>query len=208
MRASWRESEFAALDFETTGLDPVRDEVISVGAVPVVGGRVRLGEALYRTIRPGTRPSPRSVQVHQLRWQDLDEAPPIASVAPALSHVLEGRYLLVWVAAIEIAFLRKAFGGSNRWWRRRTVDVADLARFDASIESGVLRAGGLAGAVRSYGLPVETAHHALNDAVMTAELFILLATRLVGAGMDRTGDLLSSRVRRDVEARRLWAPDS
>ena len=41
--------------------------------------------------------------------------------APAAA---QGRLVLAWFAEVEVAFLRGVFGGSDRWWRRRTIDVA------------------------------------------------------------------------------------
>ena len=39
--SSWREAGYAALDFETTGLDLRTDAVVSFGVAPVIDGRIR-----------------------------------------------------------------------------------------------------------------------------------------------------------------------
>lgn len=55
----------------------------------------------------------------------------------------------------------------------------------------------LSATARRYGVPVEDAHHALNDALMTAELFLVLATKLSVLGRPRIRDLVrTSRGRR------------
>ncbi|HXY73241.1 MAG TPA: hypothetical protein VEM41_11915, partial [Actinomycetota bacterium] len=46
-RLPWRSVEYVALDFETTGLNPRVDHVVSFGTVPVRGGRVVLDTARY-----------------------------------------------------------------------------------------------------------------------------------------------------------------
>ncbi len=195
----WRSGEFVALDFELTGLDPSQDAIISFGATPVSGGRVQLADAVYREIKPDVRPSVESVKVHGLRSSDLDAAPSLSVVSIEMSHALAGRFLLTWVAEVEIGFLRAVFGGPWWWWRRRTIDVIDLARVHARAQRTVIRPeeASLSVTARRYGVPVEDAHHALNDALMTAELFLVLATKLSDLGWPRIRDLVrTSRERR------------
>jgi DNA polymerase III subunit epsilon len=188
---SWRDAEFVALDFELTGLDRSRDEIISFGAIPVSGGRVQLGDAAYREIKPRVQPSVGSVKVHGLRTKDLEEAPSLSGVAHELSNALAGRYLLTWFAEVEIDFLRAVFGKPRWWWRRRTIDVVDLVRAHARASQVPTAAvgGSLSATAERYGVPEEDPHHALNDALMTAELFLVLATKLTVPGRDDVGDL-------------------
>lgn len=178
-RLSWRQARLVALDFETTGL-AANDEVISFGAVPVDEGRIDLGAAAYREAAPSVPISPRSVTIHELRPRDLAEAPPIADITGDLARQLDGRFLLTWSADVEIAFLRRLFGGSQRRWRRRTIDVVPLAIAADRAAGRTIPSGGyqLGTAATRFGVPLERTHHALDDAFMTAELFLILATRL------------------------------
>src|SRR5207247_1540329 len=73
----WREAGYAALDFETTGLDYRHDAIVSYGVIPILGGRAVLAGAAHQLIRPVIPPSPRSQTVHLLRPKDLLEAPTI-----------------------------------------------------------------------------------------------------------------------------------
>jgi DNA polymerase III subunit epsilon len=188
----WRSGEFVALDFELTGLDRTRDEIISFGAVPVSGGRVLLGDALYREVKPRVQPSTGSVKVHGLRSKDLEDAPSLSAITHELSSALAGRYLLTWVADVEIGFLRSVFGKPEWWWRRRTIDVVDLVRVHAREQRAptALTGGGLSATAERYGVPEEDPHHALNDALMTAELFLVLATKLASPRRTNVRDLI------------------
>jgi DNA polymerase-3 subunit epsilon len=190
----WRTGEFVALDFELTGLDPARDAIVSFGAVPISGGRVQLADAIYRETKPSVRPSAESVKVHGLRSKDLDDAPSLSVVSNEIWRALAGRFLLTWVADVEIGFLRTVFGGPWWWWRRRTIDVLDVARVHDRAQKTVVPRGeaSLSATAGRYGLPVEDAHHALNDALMTAELFLVLATKLSVLGRPRIRDLVRS----------------
>jgi DNA polymerase III subunit epsilon len=178
-RTPWTQAVFVALDFETTGLDLRTDEVISFGCVPVTGGRIDLARAVYREVSPAVPPSPRSVTVHHLRAQDLAKAPAMAEVADDLRASLERSYVVAWAAGIERAFLRRTFGGSVRRWRRRTIDVLRLTiAFDQLRGARPDERRTLEATARRFGIPVDEAHHALDDAFMTAELFLVLAAKL------------------------------
>src|SRR2546426_7625660 len=90
-RRRWQDVEFAALDFETTGLDLRRDAVISFGVVPVCGGRIDLSQSIYQEVAPERPISHRSIAVHHLRPADLVGAPALAEVAPRLREKLDRR---------------------------------------------------------------------------------------------------------------------
>jgi DNA polymerase-3 subunit epsilon len=180
-RGSWLEAEFASLDFETTGLDLASDSVVSWGVLPVTRGGIELAGADYRLVVPARPPGEASIRVHELRPSDLATAPSLAEVAPALHEALAGRFVLAWAATIEATFLRRIFGGSARSWRRRMLDVRDLARARLIREGSSQSTGrgfDLEAACRRYGVPVERTHHAFDDALMTAELFLVLAGKL------------------------------
>jgi DNA polymerase-3 subunit epsilon len=176
-RRPWVDVEFACLDFETTGLDLSADSVVSWGVVPVIRGGIDLREAEYRLVAPERPPGPESVRIHELRPVDLATAPALGEIRQHLHDVLARRFLLAWAAVIEVAFLRRMFRGSARAWRRRVIDVRDLAlaRLARDSESDPGRALNLEAACVRFGVPVERTHHAFDDALMTAELFLVLA---------------------------------
>jgi DNA polymerase III subunit epsilon len=192
-RGDWRNAELVALDFETTGLDLDRDEVISFGLIPVLGGRIDLSGQLYQEVAPGVEPSRSSIPIHHLRAQDLATAPAMQDVADAFQTALSGRFILAWAAEVEIAFLRKVFGGGRRAWRRRTIDVRTLIMAVERPSSDAGRWPGyyaLSAAATRFGVPVEQTHHALDDAFMTAELFLVAANALDARGRGSIRDLL------------------
>lgn len=170
-----------ALDFETTGLDPARDDVISFGLVPISGGRIDLSRSLYQEVAPQVESRHSAIRVHHLRTQDLADAPPMSEVVDGFQGGLAGRFILAWAAGVEIAFLRRIFGGRARTWRARTIDVRTLIvaieRAKTTQDASEPGRYSLEAAARRFGVPVEETHHALDDAFMTAELFLVAATR-------------------------------
>ena len=191
-RKRWQDVELVAIDFETTGLDLRRDAVVSFGLVPVSSGRIDLSRALYRMVSPSAPLSHGSIAIHHLRPADLAEAPPLAEIADQLRAGLEGRFLLTWSAEIEATFLARLFGGRVRRWLARSIDVLRLSLLADRIEGTSPFEGSysLADTVARAGLPVEEAHDALNDALMTAEMFLVKAARLAPHGFTNIRSLL------------------
>jgi DNA polymerase-3 subunit epsilon len=171
---------WAALDFEATGLDFSRDQIISFGVVPIAGRRIEVGEATYQLVDPGdVPPSPESITVHGLRPVDLQGAPTLEAAKEALGRALGGRFLVTWWAGVEAAFLAKLFGGRPDAWRKRMVDVRRLV---LELEGEGAATLTLSDAAERFGVPVASPHHALDDALVTAQLFLVTASRLAATG--------------------------
>jgi DNA polymerase-3 subunit epsilon len=174
----WRDAEFCVLDLETTGLDLNRDDIVSFGAAPVVGGRILCGRVTYREVRP-TRPvSVDALTVHGLRTADLAGAPPLDEVLDDLIGALSGRVLVAHAAWVERAFLDRALRPRGLRTARAVVDTAALLRACRLADSDSGTEPALEAAARRLNLPVYTPHHALGDAFTTAQVFLALATRL------------------------------
>jgi DNA polymerase III epsilon subunit-like protein len=81
---AWRKQEFCVIDVETTGLDLINDEVISIGAVKIYDGRYKAEGNFYEEIAPTKSPSAKSIAIHGLRSADLKSAYSLDVVAPSL----------------------------------------------------------------------------------------------------------------------------
>jgi DNA polymerase III subunit epsilon len=177
-RQPWREASYVVVDVETTGLDLRTDDVVSYGVVLVEEGRVRAASATYGLVRPALDPRPSAVQVHALRSADLMTAPSRSAAAGELAGLLHGRVLVAHAAWVERAFLGRLLRDVGERLRGPVVDTAALAR-----AAGVApRAGSAEPALErlahGLGVPPHTPHHALGDALTTASVFLVLATRL------------------------------
>jgi DNA polymerase-3 subunit epsilon len=194
-RRPWRTETYIALDLETTGLRPAIDEIVSVGMVPVRNGIIRWGERLYTVVRSSGRSTiqAEAMGVHQILPGEADVGPDLERVVAEVDRWLADAVLIVHHAAIDVRFLQRAFARFGRPWPRPpTVDtvrlLAKLERRLTQLEpypAPVPR--GLAEARRRMGLPEHRAHHALADALATAELFLAVRARLRA---ERLGQLL------------------
>jgi DNA polymerase III subunit epsilon len=201
----WRRAEYCVIDVETTGLNLRRDDVISVGLVPVRGGRITVADSYYRLVRPRRAPSPRSIVVHGLRDADLAAAAPAAEVAAELGGLLAGQVVVAHAAWIERAFLSRLLRQAGGAFAAPVIDTAALARCLG--EAPVPARGqepSLELLARQLGLPVYRPHHALGDAVTTAAVFLALATRAEqdglrpGTGRLSLGSLLAMSARHEM----------
>ncbi|MFA7670085.1 MAG: 3'-5' exonuclease [Burkholderiaceae bacterium] len=190
--------EFVALDVETTGLDARRHAIVSVGLIPMTLTRIRSNQAWHQLVRPAGGLIPESVAFHHITDTDISRAPPFADILEPLLERLAGKVALVHYHPIERAFIdqavHRAFGEGLQF------PMVDTMQIEAGLYRGrqpnwLLRLLGrkpisirLADSRTRYGLPLYQAHHALTDALATAELFqAQVATHF--SGRDRLGAL-------------------
>lgn len=174
----WREARFCVVDIETTGLDTTKDEIVSVGVVEVVEGRIT-STTFYEVARPLRAISEESMCVHALTPQDLADAPPFVEVLTRLKAFLAGSVIVAHAAWVERAFLDRALRPWGERVPRDLVDTAALARA-AGVAPAALdgREPSLEALSLRLHLPVHTPHHALGDALTTAQVLLVLASRL------------------------------
>jgi DNA polymerase-3 subunit epsilon len=185
----WRDANWLAIDLELTGLNPRRHEIIAIGAVPIRGGRVVLGDAFYTLVRPSHPSELGAVLIHKLRQEDLADAPPIDVALAALLERMAGSIAVCHTANVERAFLGREL--RRRWLRMPpAADTEVLGRVwlrHRGIETGAIPLSGLA---QRLGQRAATPHHALGDALTTATAFIALATHLERTGVQTVATLL------------------
>ncbi|AQP43911.1 hypothetical protein RPIT_03020 [Tessaracoccus flavus] len=175
-----RRSPLLAVDFETTGLTPGVDHVISVGMVDVDGFRIPLGTATNFLVDPGVGVG-QSAIIHQLTDDELLAKG--ATPEEALDRVfgrLAGRILLAHHAAIEVGFLaaavKRLYGITIEIPVVDTLGLGHRALgFGEDHPRDALRLWKLR--VRA-GLPSYKGHDAVVDALACAELYLALAQEL------------------------------
>ncbi len=180
----WRQASWCALDLELTGLDPRHDHIIAVGAVPIEDGRVVLGESAYTLVSTERRSNLGAVLTHKLRRADLRQAPQIQQALDVIIELLQDRVPVFHTAAVERAFLGPLF-------KRRGVRLPAAADTEA-LGRRWLKTGGLPllSLASKLGQATYPAHHALGDALTTAQAFVALATHLDKQAPQTVGSLL------------------
>ena len=201
----WTGARLASIDFEGTGLDFAKDTIVSFAVVPIDEGMIHVGASTYELVDPqGISPSPESIAVHMLRPSDLAGAPSLDEARENLSAAIAGRFLVMWRAWVDTGYLARIYGSNVRSWKKRCLDVHKLAEALAREEDGTdLALWSLSGVARRYAIPVANPHDALDDALVTAQLFLVVATRLAARGRHTLRDLLATG---EAQPPRLFRP--
>ena len=196
---SWRAARFIAIDVETTGLDPRRDEVISFAGIPIESARIIIPEAVHGLVRPRVASTGASSEIHGLRDYDLAAEATAPEALGPLAAVLHGRIPVVHAQWVERTFLRKA----GCPLPRRVVDTALLWRL-LSIERGESDPGtcSLSAIAAALGLPAHRPHTAEGDTLTAAQAFLAMASHLEARGYATVRALTTAR--RRLRASQVW----
>ena len=174
--------EWVALDCETTGLNTRSDEIISVGAVRIVGDRIMTSERLELLIRPEKGVSADSVRIHRLRERDLEGGLPKDEAMRRLMRFIGSRPLVGYYLEFDVAMLNRAIWPLlGMGLPQPKIEVSamyydykfkQLPPYQQQATTEIdLRFATL---MQDLALPEREAHDALNDAVMAAMAFIKL----------------------------------
>lgn len=172
------QTEFAALDIETTGLNAQEDEIVSIGLVPFNSRRIYIGAAKYWLVRSQQLTSD-SVVIHGLTHSEVNQAPSLSEALPQLMEAMAGKQIVVHYRYMEREFFRQA--ASNKYQQNFLFPVIDTLEIEAHFlrkQQSLLAkwAGRQLPSLRlpnirpRYQLPDYENHNALTDALATAEL--------------------------------------
>lgn len=185
---------FVALDCETTGLNPQKDSIISIGAVTVQDGQILLEDQYEALVKITYNTS--AVVIHGITAQEaaehgVDEAEALIGLLAYLKDgVIVGHHIGFDVEIIKTACQRR-FGleFKNRWLD--TMDLTLHLERDGMFEGGETnvpfkrtmenpadfarsRDFSLDGLCRRFGVEPHDRHTAAGDAFITAQIFIKL----------------------------------
>ncbi len=165
---------FTAIDLETTGIDPERESIIEWGAQRFVDGHL---DNTFRTfVQPGKPVPPEIVQLTGITDHDVADAPDFAvayrqfgefwTPTPVVGHHVD--FDMGFLKALTKRSLPHATPYPCKG--KPVFDTSQFARFLLPSETGY----GLGSLVKSHGIEHRQAHRALDDAVATGWLFLML----------------------------------
>ena len=170
------------LDVETTGLDPAKDGIVSIGLVPMSLEKIRASESRHWIVNPRTVLRAASVTIHGITDSQIQSAPDFSDILAEVLQRIAGHVLVVHCRDIERQFFNSALRTSiGEEIEFPVIDTMELeARLHRGKRPGLLNwllgrqppqvSIRLAPSRARYGLPRYRPHHALTDALASAEL--------------------------------------
>ena len=180
---------FVVADVETTGLNPVSDRLISIGAVEVIAGNIRMGSAFEVVLRQSDASPDANILIHgidgttQLSGQD-----PAAAILQFFDYAAQAP-LVGFHAGFDKVMIDRA--AKSAVGTAPFNDWLDLARLAPALfpEQG-LKDHALDLWLEKFGITNYARHNALADALSTAQLLQVVLAKAVAQGTGTLGDLI------------------
>jgi DNA polymerase-3 subunit epsilon len=169
-----------AVDFETNGLDPARDHLLSVGAIAVDAGAVHVGSGWHTLVASRRDLDATVVPVHGITHDMVTRGMAVEAALEVLFTRLRGRFLLAHHARIEAGFLSSIL--MKLYGVRIPFAAIDTLAIEQKIQERRAQPESvrLSDARKRYGLPAYANHHALTDALAAAELYLAQCAHHIG----------------------------
>lgn len=165
--------DYVVLDLETTGLNPVRNEIIEVAAVKVRSGQIT--DSFSSLVKPERRIDSFITGLTGISNDMVADAPPIRDVLSAFLRFVEGEIVVGHNVNFDIGFLhencRRLFGcGFSN-------DYVDTLRLSRKLFPEQ-RHHRLCDLEQRFGLHNERAHRALSDVMLTNDCYQILCRHM------------------------------
>jgi DNA polymerase III subunit epsilon len=179
---------FSVFDTETTGLLPHKDDIVQLGAVRVLNGRIVVGERINQLVDPGRPIPPASTKVHKVTDAMVRGKPGIVQVARTFHSFSRDAVIVAHNAPFDMAFLHRQSKVTGLTWDHPVLDTVLLSAvlFGAS-ETHTLDA--LCDRL-NVTIPPELRHTALGDAQATAEVLVRMLPMLDARGLTTFGQVI------------------
>ena len=172
-------------DTETTGLQPSQgDEIVSIGAVRIVNGRLLEHEVFEQLVDPRRDMAPEASRITGIETSMLENQPTIDRVLPAFRSFCEDTVLVAHNAAFDMRFLRLKEEATGV---RFTQPILDTLLLSAVIHPQQ-ESHGLEAIAERMGINPIGRHTALGDAIMTGEIFLRMIPLLAQQGIRTLGE--------------------
>jgi DNA polymerase III epsilon subunit-like protein len=176
---------FVALDLETTGLDPRRDVIVELAAIPFIGGHP--GNGYVTRVDPERAIPAESSRIHGITDPMVQGAQRVGPVLGELAALLEGRPIVGHGIGFDLAVLARECRAHGR------AVIADTALDTGLIASALHPHWGrfdFDEVAARYGIGILGRHTAEGDALAAGELLLALLPEVRSRGLRTVGEVL------------------
>lgn len=161
---------YVSLDIETTGLNPINDKIMEVGAVKIEKGQII--DSFSVLINPGVSIPYEITKLTGLYQSDVEYEPYFASIADSLYDFIKGYIILGQNIKFDLSFLYHNFKTCGIELDNDYIDLLTISRkLSPELESH--RLGRVA---QHLCVSYEGAHRAINDALITEKCYEIYKT--------------------------------
>ncbi|MEM9012784.1 MAG: 3'-5' exonuclease [Pseudomonadota bacterium] len=180
---------FVVFDTETTGLSTTEDQVVQIGAVRVLNGRLVPGERFESFVDPGRPIPPASTRIHQVSDADVAGAPDFVAAGRAFHAFARDAVLVAHNAPFDLAFFHRFEAEMGVGWDHPVLDTVLLS----AIAFGITEDHSLDALCDRLAVAIapEVRHSALGDAVATAEALVRLLGLLEARSLTTLGAVIA-----------------
>ena len=168
--------EYVVFDTETTGLNPKKDEILSIGAVKIKDNKILTSETFEIFLKPSKSISSKSIEIHGIRPCDLQNATDVNEGVKNFLEFIGSRDLIGYYLEFDVAMINKYVQPMlGITLPNKMIEVSEIyfEKKIALIPQGNidLRFDTI---LKNYNIPNMGLHNAVNDAIMTAMIYLKL----------------------------------
>ena len=180
---------YTVFDTETTGLEPANgDEIIQIGALRVLNGRLLQQEHFEQLVDPRCALKAASIAIHGITDSMLLGKPTIDQVLPAFHDFCADTVLVGHNVAFDMRFLEIKEAAIGVKFDQPVLDTLLLSAVaHPNQESHSLEA-----IMQRLGIDIDQRHNALADATATAQVFVRLLPALADRGITTLGQAIAA----------------
>lgn len=181
-----RAMRWVVLDCESSGLDPERDRLLSLGAVAVREGRIDHADSFSAVLRQAEASDAPNILIHGIGGDAQRAGRDPGEALGEFERYAGGSPAAAFHAAFDRALLRRAMPS----WKARWIDLAQLA--PALLPASAKSCRSLDDWLGAFGIEVPGRHDALADAYATAQLLLVLLAEAERQGIGAARELFAA----------------
>ncbi len=168
--------EFVVFDTETTGLDPKKDEILSIGAVKIKDNKILTSQTFEVYLKNSKDICSKSIAIHRIRECDLQSAMEPETAIKEFLHFIGSRTLIGYYLEFDVEMINKYIKPmmgvtlSNNMievseiYFEKTITLIPQGNIDLRFDT----------ILKNCNVPNMGVHNAVNDAIMTAMIYLKL----------------------------------
>lgn len=175
---------YTVVDLETTGLDPVANEIIEIGAIKTENGEAK--DIYNKLIIPDSAISAEITRITGITQEMVEGCPKIGSILDEFLKFIGDSTLIVHNADFDISFIKEALKKAKKDDLKNAV-VCTLKTARALLPN--LENHKLHTIAHYFNIPISARHRAIGDCEATLQVWLSMVKKLKDRGINNREQL-------------------